>query len=51
MILLANSLIDTIINNEYESLERDHMQIFNICCGNKQELDGASVMESWIKVF
>lgn len=51
MILLANSLIDTIISNEYESLERDHMQIFNICCGNRQELDGASVMESWIKVF
>ena len=25
MILLANSLIDTIIANEYESLEREHM--------------------------
>jgi len=35
MILLANSLIDTIIANEFESLEREHMQIFNICCGNR----------------
>jgi len=51
LILLANSLIDTIINNEYESLEREHMQVFNICCGNKHELESAAVMESWLKVF
>jgi len=51
MILLANSLIDTIITNEYESLEREHMQVFNICCGNKQELDSAATMDSWLKVF
>lgn len=51
MILLANSLIDTIIVNEYESLEREHMQVFNICCGNKSELESAAVMDSWLKVF
>ena len=51
MILLANSLIDSIITNEYESLEREHMQIFNICCGNKSELEVTAVMESWLKVF
>ena len=51
MILLANSLIDTIIGNEYESLEREHMQVFNICCGNKTELESTAVMDSWLKVF
>jgi len=51
MILLANSLIDSIIANEFESLEREHMQLFNICCGNKQELESAATMESWMKVF
>ena len=43
MIQLANSLIDTIITNEYESLEREHMQVFNICCGDKHELEISSV--------
>jgi len=51
MIQIANSLIDTIISQEFESLEREHMQLFNICCGNKNDLDNASVMESWLKVF
>ena len=45
------SVIDTIISNEFESLEKEHMQLFNICCGNKAELESANVMESWLKVF
>jgi len=27
------------------------MQLFNVCCGSKNELDSANVMESWMKVF
>lgn len=51
MILLANSLIDCIITNELESLEREHMQIFNICCSSKAELGQSSTQEAWQKVF
>ena len=51
MILLANSLIDIIIANNLDSLEREHMELFTICCGNKYELESAAVMESWLKVF
>ena len=27
------------------------MQVFAVCCGNKQELENSAVMDSWLKVF
>lgn len=53
-ILLANSLIEVIIAQELESLEREHMQIFMVCCGgpkSKQCMENAGTVDSWLKVF
>ena len=53
-ILLANSLIEVIIAQELESLEREHMQIFMVCCGGpkaKQCMENAGTVDSWLKVF
>ena len=50
-ILLANSLIDNIIANNFESLEKEHMQIFMVCCSNKAELEASASLDSWLKVF
>ncbi len=36
-IILANTLIDIIIQNQYESFEREHMDILMICCGDSSE--------------
>jgi hypothetical protein len=51
MILLANSLIDTIIANNFESLEREHVQIFMVACSQKADLEASATLESWMKVF
>jgi hypothetical protein len=36
-ILLANTLVDIVVQNNYESLEKDHMDILLICCGDPTE--------------
>lgn len=50
-ILLANSLIELVINQKFESLEKEHMQIISVACGNKNELEGSVNTDSWLKVF
>lgn len=51
-IILANTLIDSVIAHQYESLERDHMQILQVCCGDSTEFIGGSHQnESWLKVY
>lgn len=51
MIQLANSMIDVIITSQLESLEKDHMQVFMVCCGNRSHLQVSGLSESWLKVF
>jgi len=50
-ILLANALIDTVINGQFESLENDHMQVLFVCCGDPSEYTSSHLGESWLKVF
>lgn len=53
-ILLANALIEVIINQELESLEREHMQIFMVCAGqqkSKAQMENANTIDSWLRVF
>jgi len=49
-ILLANTLIDIVIQTQLESLEKEHMQILMVSLG---ETDFATPMqlENWFKVF
>ena len=50
-ILLANTLIDHVIQNQLESLEREHMEIFLVCAGDSSEFMNSIQNESWLKVF
>jgi hypothetical protein len=36
-IFLANTLIDSVYSKQLEFLERDHIEIFLLCCGDKSE--------------
>ena len=49
-ILLCNSLIDYVIANEFDSLEKDHMQLITVCAGASAELNPL-MAETWMKVF
>lgn len=33
-ITLATTLIDLVIQNQLESLEKEHMQVLMVCCGD-----------------
>lgn len=33
-IILAHTLMDIVIQNQYETLEKEHMDILFICCGD-----------------
>lgn len=50
-VLLANSLTDVIIAQERESLASEHMQVLMVCCGSKENLEQAALLDSWLKVF
>ena len=50
-ILLANTLVDIVIQNQLESLERDHMQILMLCCCDSTEFCNTHQNENWMKVF
>jgi hypothetical protein len=49
-ILLCNSLIDYVIANEFDSLEKDHMQLISLCAGANVELNPI-MAETWLKVY
>jgi hypothetical protein len=49
-ILLCNSLIDYVIANEFDSLEKDHMQLISLCAGSNVELNPL-MAETWLKVY
>lgn len=49
-VLLCNSLIDYVIANNYESLEKEHMQIISVCAGSHNSLNPL-VSDSWFKVY
>lgn len=36
-IILANTLIDILVQNQCESLEKEHIDILLICCGDSYE--------------
>mmetsp|Transcript_19021 Transcript_19021/g.32490 ORF Transcript_19021/g.32490 Transcript_19021/m.32490 type:complete len:166 (-) Transcript_19021:8-505(-) len=50
---MAASLIDLIVHQGYDSLLREHMQIFMICCGKDPEktLNNSQLSELWLKFF
>lgn len=50
-IILSNTLIDIVIQNQYESFEREHMEILMLCCGDSSEFLSVQLNESWLKVF
>lgn len=49
-VLMCNSLIDYVIANNYESLEKEHMQLISVCAGPQTELNPL-MSEAWFKVF
>jgi hypothetical protein len=49
-VLMANSLIDYVIANNYESLEKEHMQLISICAGPQAQLN-PDMNAAWIKVY
>ena len=52
-LFLANSLIDNIIQHEYDSLLKEHMHIFMMCCGKDPDatINQTQLADSWFKVF
>ena len=49
-VLMANSLIDYVIANNYESLEKEHMQLISICAGPQTHLN-PDMSGAWVKVY
>jgi hypothetical protein len=51
--LLANSLIELLINKGYDSLSKEHMQIFMICCGKDPDntINMGINADNWTKFF
>lgn len=50
-IILANTLIDLVISQQMESLEKEHMQIFMVCCSSKSAIEHSTSSDAWLKVF
>lgn len=52
-LLMANALIDIIVTQRFDSLRKEHMQIFMLCCGADPELtiNQSLNTESWLKFF
>mmetsp|Transcript_40493 Transcript_40493/g.38985 ORF Transcript_40493/g.38985 Transcript_40493/m.38985 type:complete len:177 (+) Transcript_40493:2034-2564(+) len=50
-IFLANTLIDIVIQNQFESLEKEHMEILMLCCGDYTEFLNPHQNDSWLRVF
>lgn len=51
--LMANSLIDLLIQKGYDSLSKEHMQIFNLCCGKDPDntINVTANADNWSKFF
>lgn len=49
-VMMCNSLIDYVIANNYESLEKEHMQLITVCAGSQAQLD-PNMTDAWIKVY
>ena len=52
-LLMANAMIDLIITHGYDSLLKEHMQIFMLCCGKNtdQTLNQTLYADNWFKIF
>jgi len=50
-IVLANTLIDLVLQQQLESLTIDHMQILYVCAGDSSEFLNSHQNESWLKVW
>eukprot|EP00347_Sterkiella_histriomuscorum_P008400 403345240 len=50
-IVLANALIDIVIQQQQETLSVDHMQILYMCTGDSSEFLNSHQNESWLKVW
>jgi hypothetical protein len=50
---MSNSLIDLLIQKGYDSLSKEHMQIFTLCCGKDPDntLNITANADSWSKFF
>jgi hypothetical protein len=49
-VMMCNSLIDYVIANNYESLEREHMQLITVCAGPQAQLN-PTMTDAWLKVY
>lgn len=51
--LMANALIDLLIQKGYDSLSKEHMQIFTICCGKDPDstINVTVNSDNWTKFF
>ena len=51
-LLMSNSLIDLIVAQAHDSLLKEHMQIFMLCCGkDPATINQSQNADSWFKVF
>lgn len=52
-LLMSNAMIDLIISHGYDSLMKEHMQIFAFCCNKNPEktLNSTANADNWFKVF
>lgn len=50
-IILANTLIDMVIQSQLESLELEHMQLLSVCCGDSTDFLNIQQNDAWFKVF
>ena len=50
---MAQSLIDIIIQQNFDSLLKEHMQVFDLCCGKDPEstINQSLNTEAWLKFF
>ena len=50
---MANAMIDLIISHGYDSLLKEHMQIFMLCCGKNVDktLNNTTNTDNWFKIF
>ena len=48
---LANTIIDIVLQSQLESLDKEHMHMLWICCGDEGEFLSSVQNESWMKVW
>jgi hypothetical protein len=50
-VILAKSLIDIVIQNQFESFEKEHVDILMVCCGDPNDFCNTHQNENWLRLF